>query len=113
MTNMIPLPNLKILRVLLVLAMIAFMAKLITMDFAYWYDEIFSLCMTRESLVDQWRHWYPIDTHPPIYYWLLTAWLRVFGEAEYATRALSGLFMATALVYFLVKTWRMSWMAFA
>jgi hypothetical protein len=36
------------------------------------------------------------DNGPPVYYFLLAAWMRVFGESEIALRALSSLFYLTA-----------------
>ena len=30
-----------------------------------------------------------LDIHPPLYYWLLHGWMRVFGESEVAVRSLS------------------------
>ncbi|MEQ1946104.1 MAG: glycosyltransferase family 39 protein [Bryobacteraceae bacterium] len=32
------------------------------------------------------------DIHPPLYYWLLFPWVRIFGDTEFALRSLSGLF---------------------
>lgn len=38
------------------------------------------------------------DIHPPLYYYLLHFWMRVFGNSEFAVRALSAL-LGTVLVY--------------
>jgi mannosyltransferase len=37
------------------------------------------------------------DIHPPLYYWLLSGWLRTFGSSEAAVRSLSAL-LGVALV---------------
>lgn len=41
------------------------------------------------------------DIHPPLYYWLLHAWMRVFGQSEVAVRALSAVagVLLVAVVY--------------
>jgi hypothetical protein len=46
------------------------------------------------------------DVHPPLYFLLLWAWVRVFGLTEIAARALSGVFFAAsaALLYALVRS---------
>ena len=32
------------------------------------------------------------DIHPPLYYWFLFPWVRLFGDSEFALRSLSALF---------------------
>ncbi len=41
------------------------------------------------------------DIHPPFYYWLLNAWMRVFGQDEVAVRSLSAVIgvLLVAVVY--------------
>lgn len=38
------------------------------------------------------------DIHPPLYYWLLFPWIRVFGDTEFALRSLSGIFYLASVV---------------
>jgi mannosyltransferase len=55
-----------------------------------WIDEAFSLWMARQP-VGQMLDWLVrIDQHPPLYYLLLHAWMRL-GESEATVRALSAL----------------------
>lgn len=37
------------------------------------------------------------DGHPPLYYWLLHGWMKIFGTTDTAVRALSGVFGALSL----------------
>src|SRR5918995_3400547 len=37
------------------------------------------------------------DGHPPFYYVLLHGWMEVFGESDFAVRALSGIFAVATL----------------
>lgn len=47
------------------------------------------------------------DVHPPLYYWLLAAWIRMVGTGEVAVRALSALLClaAAAVVYVSARDW--------
>jgi hypothetical protein len=49
--------------------------------------------------------------HPPLHYWLLQAWARVFGYSEYALRSLSALLsmLVVALVYRVARKLRLGW----
>lgn len=70
-----------------------------------WLDEAFSLHAAQQSLtgmVDCLKN----DNGPPLYYGLLSIWIRIFGESEAAARALSGLFsvLAACALYTLTRT---------
>lgn len=61
-----------------------------------WLDEALSVNIARLPVGDipeALRH----DGHPPLYYWLLHAWMSVFGEGDAAVRALSGVCALAAL----------------
>lgn len=56
----------------------------------YWYDEAFSLVVAQGLLespgITMTRLVLP-DVHPPLYYFLLSAWVWLFGDGEVAARA--------------------------
>jgi mannosyltransferase len=61
-----------------------------------WLDEALSVNIARLPLGDLFealRH----DGHPPFYYVLLHGWMDVFGESDFAVRALSGIFAVATL----------------
>ena len=45
------------------------------------------------------------DNHPPLYFFLLSVWMKVFGQSETALRSLSGLFyfLCVFSVYFIMR----------
>ena len=56
-----------------------------------WLDEANSILVASQSfsgIVDKLRH----ENNLPVYYFFLALWMRVFGDSEAATHALSGLF---------------------
>ena len=59
---------------------------------SYWRDEAFSVLLSSKSLADILLLTIK-DVHPPLYYFLLHFWIGLFGDAEYATRSLSLLFL--------------------
>lgn len=54
-----------------------------------WYDESYSWGMTRFSFSALIHRSFFEDVHPPFYYIILKIWRIIFGESEYALRALS------------------------
>ncbi len=56
-----------------------------------WLDEALSVDIARLPLTDIGSALRQ-DGHPPLYYYLLHEWMRVFGQGDTAVRALSGLF---------------------
>lgn len=55
-----------------------------------WADEGNSVAMAGRSLAEI-SAAAAADIHPPLYYWLLNLWVRVFGDSEAALRALSAI----------------------
>lgn len=69
----------------------------------YWYDEIFALVVARgllESPSSIVAGLVLPDVHPPLYYFLLAAWVVLFGDGEMAARGLSLLASLGALGLF-------------
>lgn len=60
-----------------------------------WYDEAFSVCMTRCSFADM-ISYTASDVHPPLYYLILKVFVMIFGQELYVYR------LATALPFILM-----------
>ena len=61
-----------------------------------WLDEALSVNIAKlpiGQIPEALRH----DGHPPLYYFLLHAWMALFGSSDFAVRALSGVFAVAAL----------------
>lgn len=58
---------------------------------SYWFDEIWAVKQVRYSFGGLLDSLAQQDVHPPLYPALLWGWVRLFGEAEAATRMLSAL----------------------
>ncbi|MGK2896273.1 MAG: glycosyltransferase family 39 protein [Candidatus Saccharimonadales bacterium] len=69
-----------------------------------WFDEGFSLYLTRYDF-GQIAHFTALDVHPPLYYWVLKFWTSLFGTSDVAYRSLSLTFgvVTIVLVYFLIR----------
>jgi mannosyltransferase len=62
-----------------------------------WFDEAFALHVASRSVLDGLHLITNVDTHPPLYYLLLSAWIHWFGTSEAALRSLGAIF-STATV---------------
>lgn len=62
-----------------------------------WFDEAYSILLAEHSWTDIVRLTAQ-DVHPPLYYWLLKAWMLLFGSSEVALRSMSALFLGLAIV---------------
>jgi len=84
--------------VLLVIMALATTLRLFRLDYrSIWYDESFSIILARQDLatiIDGTAH----DYHPPLFYLLLAAWQKLFGEGLYSARLLSVLFGLAAIL---------------
>lgn len=56
---------------------------------ALWLDEALTVNIAKLP-VSQIGPWLRHDGHPPLYYWMLHYWMKVFGSGDTAVRALSG-----------------------
>ncbi|MBC8249793.1 MAG: glycosyltransferase family 39 protein [Anaerolineales bacterium] len=82
---------------LLILVLAAFLRFYRLDAQSLWADEGNSVSLSGRSL-DLITAGAAHDIHPPIYYYLLHFWMRVFGNSEFAVRSLSAL-LGTGLVY--------------
>lgn len=72
------------------------------LGYSYWLDEIFSVVASSSGFREQ-LYGYLHDVHPPLYQLLLSLWVGWFGQAEWATRALSSIFvLATMPAYWII-----------
>lgn len=56
-----------------------------------WLDEAYSVLIAKQSFSEMTAS-LKLDAHPPLYYLLLSIWIKLFGDAEVAVRSLSGVF---------------------
>lgn len=70
-------------------------AYLASLQFSYWWDELFSATVATVDF-GEWMRLLLADVHPPLYFLLLKGWVAVFGDSELATRSLSVIFAAGA-----------------
>lgn len=57
-----------------------------------WYDEALSISVAGAARVADLLEILKSDVHPPLYFVLLHGWMKIFGDSEAATRAMSALF---------------------
>src|SRR5512136_2892438 len=69
-----------------------------------WYDEGFSVYLAQKSLAEITTRT-AADIQPPVYYYLLHAWMLFVGRSEFAVRLLSVIFgtLSIPLVYRLAR----------
>ena len=70
-----------------------------------WYDEGFSVYLAGMD-IDEITSRTAADIQPPLYYYLLHGWIQLFGDTEWALRALSALFgvFTVPLIYAVAQT---------
>ncbi len=75
-----------------VILVVAAEARFLGLDIrSLWFDEAFSVNLAQKPVWAVLQFLPYNDTHPPLYYVLLGAWIRVFGSSETAVRSLSAL----------------------
>jgi mannosyltransferase len=70
-----------------------------------WFDETYTVYIARMPFDRMIRSILVDGVHPPLYYWLMAVWIRLFGASEFSIRlpsALAGA-LAVVLLYFLVR----------
>lgn len=78
------------------------MVSLAILTQSYWRDEAFTVMQSAQPLAQILKllTW---DSSPPLYYFLLHGWMKIFGEGEAATRFLSLIFqLGTTVLSFLI-----------
>ena len=73
---------------------------------SYWFDEILSVARygtDNDTIVSALKTLAQHSSHPPLYHIILFFWMKLFGDAEIATRTLSNLYVtgATLCLYIL------------
>jgi mannosyltransferase len=63
-----------------------------------WFDEAFSAYLINFNFIDIARYT-ATDVHPPFFYWMLKAWVSVFGSTELGLRSMSVFFGAVTAVF--------------
>jgi mannosyltransferase len=74
----------------------AFLRVFLIANKSIWLDEAFSIVISQRGLLDVLSMVVRTDTHPPLYYLLLKAWL-LFGSSEAQARSLSAVFSIAAI----------------
>jgi mannosyltransferase len=86
----------RLLSLLVVAAVVAGVVLRFVQRSPLWLDEALSVNIARlpvGDLLDALRH----DGHPPFFYLLLHGWMEVFGDSDFAVRALSGILAVSSL----------------
>jgi mannosyltransferase len=73
------------------------LSLVIGMQQSVWFDEAYSVMLAKQP-IDEILRLTAIDTHPPLYYFLLKGWAAIFGWGELALRSLSILAFGGSLV---------------
>lgn len=88
---------------LLIVLVIAFILRIISLNQSFWLDEAIGLLVAKNQSFFQILTQFPkADNHPPIYYLTLKAWTDTFGYSEIAVRMLS-IIAGTLTVFFVYK----------
>ncbi|HOZ36259.1 MAG TPA: glycosyltransferase family 39 protein [bacterium] len=66
---------------------------------SFWFDEVVSLKIAEKSIIGSWQYlqW---ENNPPLHYWLLHFWIKLFGSSEPILRLSSVLFSALNILLF-------------
>ena len=82
-------PHVRPWAALLAIILLAVGLRLYRLDHqSLWNDEGTSVALAQRDLVTITKS-AALDIHPPLYYYALHVWLRLFGASEFAVRSLS------------------------
>lgn len=89
---------------LIIILALAFRLPAILNSGSFWFDEIVSLEIAKHNIIDSWQYlkW---ENNPPLHYWFLHFWIKVFNISEISLRLSSLLFgiLNIIVIYFLGK----------
>jgi mannosyltransferase len=90
---------------LLVILALATFLRIFGLGSSLWLDEVASVRTSETSLVSIIHTTTSVDTHPPLYYFLLHFWMLLFGQSEVAVQSLSALFgiISVLLMYMVAR----------
>jgi 4-amino-4-deoxy-L-arabinose transferase-like glycosyltransferase len=92
---------------LLAIVLLALGLRLYRLDAqSLWYDEAFSVYLARMDLAEITSRTAE-DIQPPLYYYLLSAWLELFGDSENALRGLSLMFGVLSVPLAYALAWQL------
>lgn len=93
--------------VLLLITLLALGLRLYRLDSqSLWYDEGFSVYLARMDL-DEITTRTSADIQPPLYYYFLHGWIKLFGDIEWTLRSLSVLFGLFTVPLIYAVAWRL------
>ena len=89
--------------ILLLIVLLGFVLRVISLDQSLWLDEATSVLVARDfSFSEILTKFSPGDFHPPFYYLLLKTWISFFGSSEIAVRIMS-IFFGVATIWVVYK----------
>jgi len=85
-------------------ALVGFALRMFRLDSqSVWYDEVFALSVSRLPFGQMHKALLQDLVHPPLHYYMMHEWFRVFGFGVFQARLMSAVFgaLAVLLIYFL------------
>lgn len=92
----------KFIPYLLLFVMVSVWVKFFELGYrSFSLDELYGVCAALEPNFNQFlQNWIGYDSNPPLYYFFLRAWLRVFPATEFWVRMASVVLMLAAIYFF-------------
>lgn len=82
--------NFYLIAIFLILAEIVILGYTSYISHSFWYDEAYTIALIKYSFEDIWKIT-AIDVHPPLYYYMLKAFCKLFVDIRLSMRIFSGL----------------------